>query len=485
MAPRNNNHRGHKANADNIPNTPAPVLRQPASETSNTISLNVGSSWAAIAARGVVPSLTRAPPLAPTDEDIAEATATMASMPVANDVQDNASIANSTLSASASRPIMQNTKRDRGGKGGRSGRRQTAAQSTIGGGQESFPIIRHCGPLMVFSPFPRLPAELRCKIWRFAMTQPRLIEMEWGPSRNDENISMGTHQWHRVSPRSRIPPAVFWVNAESRAEATIVYTLRTFDSITAGYKPVPTEKQIYFNDDVDILFFGEHSCITTLMYTPAVQRIAIHMSGKIEQCCDHDDQTYGVDGGVDTMQALHGFDPEVTTHSHRFVGVPGLKEVMFVVKSRIWPHGPEEIDDKCILFPTDSNGITPGQGRFKWRLLTDIALVELGQGIYVNGGKNIWVGNDKPTFSFASIRPITVGNDLKVCDGIAVSKKDVAKLRRKNWEFLEQLQRRARCDITVLLEEYRGEDPREIALVSDANGVAIAKAEIFKFLGKN
>ncbi|KAF8848696.1 hypothetical protein BDZ45DRAFT_262228 [Acephala macrosclerotiorum] len=346
-------------------------------------------------------------------------------------------------------------------------------------------------PLLQFQPFPRLPIELRLKIWRHAMNEPRLIELEWGPDLSEiTNSHRGSHQWHRVCPRSRQPPALLHTNQESRYEALLVYSLRSFDTPTSRFSDL-VEQYIYRNNDVDVLFFGQKTCVLTLVEVfnsthgqlgQPIKRVAIHMSGQIEQCCDMDDYVYGIDGGVDTMQALHGFDPEATAWDTRYGGCTGLKEVTFVVPTKLWPRKQGEINDKCILLPTESNGLTSGQASFKQRLLHYIGLVDSEAGIYVNQGQNIWVGDNKPTFSFASIRPLTVGNDLKVCDGMAVSKSEMRKLGRKNFEFFDKLQPRARCDVVVLPEEYPGEDPREIGLVSDKKGVSQAKDEILKFL---
>lgn len=117
---------------------------------------------------------------------------------------------------------------------------------------------------MRFDKFSLLPAELRCKIWRKAMEIPRLIELEWGPNLSEiTGVRQGNHQWRRVCPRSRQPPAVFHVNRESRHEALSVYSLRSFH-LAIRDSPTIIERYIYFND-VDILYFGENTCTSTLI----------------------------------------------------------------------------------------------------------------------------------------------------------------------------------------------------------------------------
>jgi hypothetical protein len=57
-------------------------------------------------------------------------------------------------------------------------------------------------------------------------------------------------------------------------------------------------------------------------------------SAKGENCCDHDDGTYGVDGGANTMQARLGFDESVA--DARWDVDIGLQEIFFMVLSKLW-----------------------------------------------------------------------------------------------------------------------------------------------------
>lgn len=266
-------------------------------------------------------------------------------------------------------------------------------------------------------------------------------------------------------------------------------TLRTFDS-TIGCPWKIIEHDIYFNDHADILFFGENTCTSTLIHLfnqcqnrqETIERVAINMHGKIENCCDHDDWDFDIEGGIDTMQALHGFDPEVTSNDSRFAGCPGLEEVTFVVNSKLWAREQGQIDDKCFLLPTESDGLTAGQARFKQRLLLYIGQVESETGIYVNGGKNIWTGDRKPTFSFARIRLLTIGNDPKICNGITVSKNEMRELTHRDPWFFHTLELCNPCDVFVLPEEFPYENPLEVGTVSDQASVAKVKEELARFL---
>lgn len=130
--------------------------------------------------------------------------------------------------------------------------------------------------------FPKLPVELRLKIWGHACSQPRFIEIEYGPKvRNGFDlggvICAGDHYRRRVSPRSRQTPALFRVCKEAREEATKVYELRTFDTRTPNH----TEQYIYYNPECDIIYFGENTCISNILTTFAeeprepIPRVAI------------------------------------------------------------------------------------------------------------------------------------------------------------------------------------------------------------------
>ena len=128
-------------------------------------------------------------------------------------------------------------------------------------------------PATAFHLFPTLPIELRFKIWGYAALHTRFIEMERGPQvRNGydlgrREICAGGDFRRRVSPVSRQPPAVFHVSHESREEAKKNYQLRSFDTKT----PNQTERYIYYNPDSDIFYFGEDSCVSTLLFTFSAQ----------------------------------------------------------------------------------------------------------------------------------------------------------------------------------------------------------------------
>jgi hypothetical protein len=274
------------------------------------------------------------------------------------------------------------------------------------------------------------------------------------------------------------------VSRESREEAEKVYKLRCFDSPVAEYLPNSPELHehfIWYNPSADIIFFGENTCISTYIsvfgnISEDIPAIAIVNSSKNETCCDLDDPTYGVDGGVDSLQALHGFDPSKTLHDSRYGGCPGLKEVLVVVKSRLWLRKQGEINNSVTLRPATNNGLTKGQVAFKAGLEHRICRVEAE--IPLPGvGDNIWTGDEKPTFSFVSFAPVAWGGSREI-DGTTVSSKDLWKLSRGDWGFIKRIEATTNCEIVIPDEDYRGENRREIGFLGSRKSIDAAKKAI-------
>ena len=250
--------------------------------------------------------------------------------------------------------------------------------------------------------FPDLPIELRLKIFKLAARHSRIIEIEARKHSTQEP------NWTRVTPRSRRIPPILLVNREARGEALKFYTMVSFDQETHFINS--RDRNIYFNAVDDILLFGENTCITTVLDTirlhQDIHNVALFCCSPGEECCSYDNQTTGVVGGCNYLQALHGFDPSVTNHEYRFGGCESLKNIYFVVKSALWPQRAGKVDPTTLFRPATSTGVTKGQIRFYTELERRIdivnAEVELG---YLGG--NIWVGEQKPTISFVSFSKTT------------------------------------------------------------------------------
>jgi hypothetical protein len=86
-----------------------------------------------------------------------------------------------------------------------------------------------------FTLFPKLPPELRIKVWGFALPEPRVVEID----------GWRIDKWPYISKRSRKAPSLLQVNAESRSLAMISYKL-SFGNVDGG----PT----YFDFEKDTLY---------------------------------------------------------------------------------------------------------------------------------------------------------------------------------------------------------------------------------------
>jgi hypothetical protein len=84
-----------------------------------------------------------------------------------------------------------------------------------------------------FKPFPRLPSELRQRVWELAARRPRVIEVIW-----------------QQKPFSTNPvPAVCHASSESRKYALIVYEKLILDKIDTG---------TYVNFELDTVFINNY-----------------------------------------------------------------------------------------------------------------------------------------------------------------------------------------------------------------------------------
>ncbi|KAN0114818.1 hypothetical protein V8E51_004362 [Hyaloscypha variabilis] len=92
-------------------------------------------------------------------------------------------------------------------------------------------------PLTEFHPFPRLPSEIRLKIWKLGVPgDGRIVELKYSKK-----------IFHAVSPTPT--PVLMHVSRETRAEASKHYTLL--------YNPHYLTPRIYINPKIDTLYFSE------------------------------------------------------------------------------------------------------------------------------------------------------------------------------------------------------------------------------------
>lgn len=125
-----------------------------------------------------------------------------------------------------------------------------------------------------------------------SMEDARLIELsftEWDKKGIYRNFV--SHHTFTVSPKSRLPPAIFHVNAEAREEAKRVYSQYMFEFCTDN-----KQSPIWFNPRLDILYLGQKCCVSTVIRLSqmmrlkgiSVPRIAIDLGRQAHRCCDWD-----------------------------------------------------------------------------------------------------------------------------------------------------------------------------------------------------
>ena len=300
-----------------------------------------------------------------------------------------------------------------------------------------------------FTIFKYLPYEIRIQIWRQSMDQnPRLIELEWTDKGNPvSGFIRNTHEWWQVCPRSRQLPIVMQVCRESMKEGKLYLEYRLFDSENDRLNSDMTYK-VYFNPRADIVFFGESTCVTTMLNlfseTPGlpdvpIPRVAIMCDARGENCCNHGDPIYGVRGGVQIMHALHGFEKAVTKYGWRYGGCTGLEEVHFIVKSTLWQRGAGAIDWTLGLRPATMDVVNPVDLAVTQRLERQIAWVNNDYGI-PRTGKFAWA-DKKPVFRFSSLAPVSASGNIH--EGIILGAEDVRNLEEKDSKFVKTVGQRS------------------------------------------
>lgn len=99
-----------------------------------------------------------------------------------------------------------------------------------------------------FSVFPRLPVELRLKIWRATIEEGRVLEIQEGLHGKISNRS-NIKPWLSLCP----PPSLLHVNSESRKEGLRFYSL-SFGKTNRNEQV--HSPRIYFCPEKDIVYFG-------------------------------------------------------------------------------------------------------------------------------------------------------------------------------------------------------------------------------------
>jgi hypothetical protein len=109
-----------------------------------------------------------------------------------------------------------------------------------------------------------------------------------------------------------------------------------------------------------------------------------------------------------------------------------------------------------------------------------IGWAESTSGVGILG--NLLAGESKPTFHCVNFGPIGDGTDCRVNDGMATNSTGIAELQSKNRAFIQNVEIATGYEVAILLQEYHGEETREIGFHGPKRGVDIAKAAFQKRL---
>jgi hypothetical protein len=183
-------------------------------------------------------------------------------------------------------------------------------------------------PLTEFHKFVDLPIEIRMKVWKKLIKQPRLIEIEhdpriWNQKKRSQFQCPKDHRSWRVAYRSRTTPVVLQINKETREEA-----LKSYVRIRCEQKFASNKwKEVYYNPQIDIIYFGQNACINTIHHAIhrnwVRPRIAIDIRIQTGICCDGQELNtdyatengYGIDDDISVLQLLHGNGEKSSTSS--------------------------------------------------------------------------------------------------------------------------------------------------------------------------
>jgi hypothetical protein len=136
-----------------------------------------------------------------------------------------------------------------------------------------------------FMLFPRLPIELRLKIWKYALPGPRVVEIEWNPK---------TRQWFCPFESQSESSSLSRTYRESRevyhktylrlAKVSRVHTQSIVSDATDPFHESSQHITSYFDSTIDILYIGtcssEDLCVTfesfqVLAASPWVQKVRL------------------------------------------------------------------------------------------------------------------------------------------------------------------------------------------------------------------
>ncbi|CZR55852.1 uncharacterized protein PAC_05740 [Phialocephala subalpina] len=323
----------------------------------------------------------------------------------------------------------------------------------------------HATNPVTFTKFSELPVELQLKIWNEAARESRIIQLV--PAKHHLG-DQGSHLDYAISRSSLKVPAVLHICHNSRTEALAFYEKRTFQH-AAKYRDYPLpdrsndaledrfleaevalaspEKEhpfVYFNPVLDALLFGEDTCIGIMLEVfrlgQEIQQVGFFTSMK--GCCGGDITSSVVNesAAVKILKALHGDTTEPALHMYQGfnpnAGCRGLKEVMVVVKSKLWNLKSEEINELVGWRPARCTGITNDEMSAYSILDRSVQLCKQGVSLwdkvpFAKPEWNKWTGTKLPRFNYVNFAPIDTENTTvpKHLDGMKISKYSMTRIR--------------------------------------------------------
>lgn len=320
-------------------------------------------------------------------------------------------------------------------------------------------------PLTTFQLFPKLPIEIRLRIYRLAAHEPRLIELE-------HLNGYFSHYGYQVARQSRQAPALLQLCRESREEGIHFYEKRNFQAPGLEYPSVPIQDDdyrpyIWYSPHVDIILFGKNTCLNTMRLVVSehrpyhvIPRVAFLISGN--SCC----------GTCPTkvLEALHG-GALYNWRDGDSSGCKGLLELFIVVQSNLFLQETALVTDLVDFRPVSSFGRTKVESDAYREYRSHIAGCENGMGVWSK-----WLGGNMPKIEFVSLAPKAVDNDPRGYDGVVVSAAAARKLR--NQYHLHTLEVTSGCEIYLPNEEVDQEDSVEVGFWGTQRQIEAAKGVI-------
>jgi hypothetical protein len=251
-----------------------------------------------------------------------------------------------------------------------------------------------------------------------------------------------------------------------------VYKLTNFDIQTEHIK----DREIWYNPAVDIVYYGDNSCIATINSSIpklGIRRIAINSTRKIVQCENYDYPPYGPDDGINLFQALHGFYGIEDVEEDWYGCIETLQEVFVVVQSNLCRPNAGEVDLSFRCRSATTDGLTRGQKSFKAWPHQEIARAKKGDGAW-DTGVNQWVGDKIPRFHFVSLSPRS-GIGSAYYDGLGINDAAAKFLLRSKAAALDDIWKGTGCRLRIPHKSLPAEDPREIGFCGNKEAIEKAK----------